>query len=129
MELDEPILIILLFFTFSLTSSRWARNDAIAETRSLPSHSDHHPKRYVETPRWVKRQYKINQRLIPRHIYVQLIFSWISAILCPVNILISFIVYPYYPYIVLYLYHFHMGLSLLEYIISIVFHFIMKKQS
>ena len=47
-----------------------------------------HPKRYIVTPKWVRKVFKIKHRFIPRYFYFRLILSLFYAALGPVNLIV-----------------------------------------
>lgn len=81
-----------MFLGMSALSSINCRNSAIGMIEELGTNLPRYPKGYVNPAKWVRTLFKINQRLIPRFLYFELILSLFFALLGPISLIICVIV-------------------------------------
>lgn len=80
--------LLVVFLGTSILSSVASKNSAIGLIERLGTHLPRYPKGYIDPAKWVRRLFKIKQRLIPRYLYIGLFMSLFYAILGPINLTI-----------------------------------------
>lgn len=84
---------IWIFLAFSFLSSMAFKNTAMEMIEKIGIDVHRYPKGYVKPARWIKSLFKIKQRSIPRYLYFLLLLSLFCALLAPINIIISIVLY------------------------------------
>jgi len=79
---------LIVFLGISILSSASAKNSAIGMIEQLRTYLPCYPKGYVTPAKWVRRIFKIRQRMVPRYLYFELLLSLFYAILGPLNLLV-----------------------------------------
>ena len=79
---------IFLFLGVSFLFGLHCKNSTIGMMEEVGVFPLCHPKRYIVTPNWVRKVFKIKHRFIPRYFYFRLILSLFYATLGPVNLIV-----------------------------------------
>ena len=119
--------VFIMFLAISFLSSIGCRNSVIKIIEEVGVFPLRHPKRYIVTPKWVRKVFKIKHRFIPRYFYFELILSLFYAALGPINIIIYTIFSGYSANIGGILVMFHACLIIVDTIFLAIISFIMKK--
>ena len=78
----------ILFLGISFLSSQTCKNLAIGLIEDHQTNLRRHPERYIRPARWIRKLFKLEQHLIPRYLYFELIVSLVFALLGPINLII-----------------------------------------
>ena len=118
--------IFIMFLAISFLFSTHCRNSTIGMIEEVGVYPLRHPKRYILTPKWVRKVFKIKHRFIPRYFYFRLILCLFYAALCPINTIV-YIISGCSANIGGILVMFHVCLFLVDTIFFLIISFIMKK--
>ena len=119
--------IFIMFLAISFLTNLQCRNETTGMIEEVGVFPMRHPKRYILTPKWVRKVFKIKHRFIPRYFYFRLILSLFYAALCPINTIIYTIFSGYSANIGGILVMFHICLVIVDRIFFLIISFIMKK--
>ena len=117
---------VLLFFSISFLSWLATRTRALLMIKEISSNSKYYPKLYTLPAKWIRKIYRLNKRIIPKYLYLELIMSLIYAILGPINLLITLILDS--RHIAGYLIMFHICLVLVNTIFFVIMSSIVNKR-
>lgn len=84
---------IWMYLSLSFLFSMHNRNITIGMIERIGIDVHRYPKGYVKPARWVKSIFKIKQRSIPRYLYFELLLTVFYALLAPINIIITIVLY------------------------------------
>lgn len=82
-----------IFLSVSFLTSIHNRNITMQMIETIGIDVHRYPKGYVKPARWVKSLFKIKQRSIPQYLYFELLLSVFYALLAPINIIITIVLY------------------------------------
>ena len=72
MEKSRAIILIIIVFTLSF----WGAKKSVQENvRKIGFNSNFYPRRYIIVPRWIRKQSKIKQRMVPRFLFFEMLFT------------------------------------------------------
>ena len=77
-------LVVLIMFLFSFGG---IRKSALDNIRRIGFNSGYYPKRYVVLPRWIRKWFKIEQRMVPRFSFFELLLAMLYLV-CAVGLAI-----------------------------------------
>lgn len=80
---------IIIFGGIALLSGLSCKNMAIGMIEQLNIVTRYYPKHYTALSRWMRKLFKLSQRVIPRYLYFELLLSLFFFLLGPVNIVVS----------------------------------------
>ena len=80
---------IIIFGGIALLSGLSCKNMAIGMIEQLNIVPRYYPKHYTAPSRWMRKLFKLSQRVIPRYLYFELLLSLFFFLLGPVNIVVS----------------------------------------
>lgn len=80
---------VFLFFGMSFLFSFCCKNSAITMIKETGFYPWSNPKRYIAPARWVRKLFKIKERVVPRYLYFELFLSLFYAALGPISLIIS----------------------------------------
>ena len=80
---------IIIFGGIALLSGLSCKNMAIGMIEQLNIVTRYYPKLYTALSRWMRKLFKLSQRVIPRYLYFELLLSLFFFLLGPVNIVVS----------------------------------------
>lgn len=80
---------IIIFGGIALLSGLSCKNMAIGMIEQLNIVKRYYPKHYTAPSRWMRKLFKLSQRVIPRYLYFELLLSLFFFLLGPVNIVVS----------------------------------------
>ena len=80
---------IIIFGGIALLSGLSCKNMAIGMIEQLNIFTRYYPKLYTAKSRWMRKLFKLSQRVIPRYLYFELLLSLFFFLLGPVNIVVS----------------------------------------
>ena len=67
------------------------KNSAIGELSEMRWIYQEKPNRYLQTPRWIKKRFRVKNKFIPKYIYFRLCVSVFFLMMIPISTLICFI--------------------------------------
>lgn len=79
----------IIFGGIALLSGLSCKNMAIGMIEQLNIVTRYYPKHYTALSRWMRKLFKLSQRVIPRYLYFELLLSLFFFLLGPVNIVVS----------------------------------------
>ena len=118
---------ILLFLIISLGTSIWRKNATFSALNDIRTYSSHFPQWYIAPAKWVRKVFKVKDRIIPRYLYFGFFMTLFYAILAPINILVSLVVMHSAPIIPGILAMAHASVFLLDVIVYLIVVPIIKK--
>ena len=118
---------VFMFLGMSFLSWLSTRNRALFMIKEISSNSKYYPKWYALPGKWIRKIYKLNNRFIPKYLYLELILSLIYAMLGPINLLIVLLLESK-PIIAGWLFVSHACLVLVDSIFFVIMSCIMKKR-
>ena len=77
-----------VFLVASIAAFYASKTSAIYMIDKIKSNTKYYPKKYIKTPRWIKKFFGITRYSIPKYLCVVLCFSAAYLALCPIYILI-----------------------------------------
>ena len=80
---------IIIFGGIALLSGLSCKNMAIGMIEQLNIVTRYYPKHYTAPSRWMRKLFKLSQRVIPRYLYFELLLSLFFFLLGAVNIVVS----------------------------------------
>lgn len=83
--------ICFMFIVFSVIVYFCLKNWVVRMINEVGRNPDFSQKWYISPKKWMKKQFKIKQKMIPKYLYFELYLINILAILGPVNIIIYII--------------------------------------
>lgn len=86
-------MIIFLFGGLAGLAFFSTKNSAIGMIKEICINPRYYPKYYRAVPRWIKKCFKVKQKTIPRFIYFEFYISVFYAIVGPIDIIISLLLY------------------------------------
>ena len=84
MDRARSAIIVLVVFLFCVVG---IRKSALDNIRRIGFNSGYYPKRYVVLPRWIRKRFKIEQRMIPRFSFFELLLAMLFLV-CAVGLAI-----------------------------------------
>lgn len=114
-------------FLFSLC----CKNSATGMIKEIGFYPWSDPKRYIDPARWVRKLFRIRERVIPKFCYYELFLALFFAALGPINLIISAIANfdPVVVYVVVYISMvFQSCLIIVDTIVMAIMYFLLKKR-
>ena len=118
---------IIIFFALSFLSWLSTRNRALLMIKEISSNSKYYPKWYTLPAKWIRKNFKLNDRFIPKYLYFELIISLVYIALGPINLVIA-IATSFSPTVVKILVLHHSAWIALSTINFVIMSIIMKKR-
>ena len=81
--------ICILFLSMSILFYLFYKNLAIGEIEETGTNSRLYPKHFIAPKRWMKKHFKIKDRVIPKYLYFECLMSLFFLMLRPISIAIS----------------------------------------
>lgn len=118
---------VFVFFGMSFLFSLGCKNSATAMIKEIGFYPWSNSKRYIAPARWVRKLFKIRERVIPKFCYYELFLALFFAALCPINLIISAIA-DFNPVVVYILIVFQSCLIIVDAIVSAIMCLLLKKR-
>lgn len=81
---------LLVFLGVSGLSFFHCRNLTVGMIKTIGINSRYYPKKYIVPKKWMKKLFKIEQKMIPRCFYCEFFIAIILAIIEPINLVVYF---------------------------------------
>lgn len=90
--MEKLQIIFLCFFVLPLFIYFNFKSSVKSVINDVERNPKYFPKGYVETKRWMRKQFGLKQKIIPKYIYFSLYMANFYIILGPINLIVTFAV-------------------------------------
>ena len=90
---EDIKLVAIIFLLMAVLSSCSCKNSALYLIKEIGVNRRLYPRHYSPPAKWMRRLFRVRQTRIPAFLYVELILSVVFAIMGPVNLLISAVIF------------------------------------